>query len=265
MKDFVTAMGGPAPSFFERDPKEFTQQLALLLKLAKLAETEKLDQKAPTKQRLEYAKATILMQSVLDAKVNHTQLDQSMLQAYYDQHKAEFTRLYAKMIRVAYGTDGKPRTEVEAKAKIEDLSRQLAAGADFSTLAKENSDDGATRDKGGDLPPIAKNTSGISAKVKAAVLALQPGTVSAPVQDSNAYLLFRLEKAEPAPMNAVSPELINAVRQENLRKLIEDTKNSMNIKFLDENYFKPNPSAAAPHLPPGLAPPKSGTPAPPKP
>lgn len=264
LNEFVGAMGPQAATFFDRDPKEFTRQLALLLKLAKVAEAEKLDQKAPAKQRLEYARANVLTQTLLDQKINSVPIDEKAVQAYYQQHQGEFTQMFAKMIRVGYGTDGKPRTEADAKAKIEDLAKQAVAGTDFATLAKENSDDGATRDKGGDLPPITKNSSGLPAKIKAALTGLQPGGVSAPIQEQNAYFLFRMERTAPAPLDTVRPEIANIVRQESFRKWMDEAKSSASVKFVDENYFKPNPAAAAPPQPPsGFAPPKPGSPIPP--
>jgi peptidyl-prolyl cis-trans isomerase C len=263
LNEFVGAMGPQAASFFDRDPKEFTRQLALLLKLAKVAEAEKLDQKSPAKQRLEYARANVLTQTLLDQKMNALPVDEKMLQTYYDQHKADFTQMFAKMIRVGYGVDGKPRTDADAKAKIEDLAKQATAGTDFSTLAKENSDDGATREKGGDLPPITKSSSGLPPKIKAALTGLQPGGVSAPIQEQNAYYLFRMERTAPAPLDAVRPEIANVVRQESFRKWMDEAKSSASVKFMDETYFKPNPAAAPPQLPAGVAPPKPGTPVPP--
>lgn len=45
-----------------------------------------------------------------------------------------------------------PESVREARAKLLDLRRQVGAGADFGDLAKIHSQDGATRDRGGELP-----------------------------------------------------------------------------------------------------------------
>lgn len=65
-----------------------------------------------------------------------------------------------------------------AKAKLETLRARIAGGADFATLAKENSQDKASADKGGELGWFTQDTYG--ANFGAQVAALQDGQVSAP-------------------------------------------------------------------------------------
>ncbi|MGO9339692.1 MAG: peptidylprolyl isomerase [Terracidiphilus sp.] len=80
---------------------------------------------------------------------------QQEIQAYFNQHKAEYStpeqaRSRHILIKLAPGADAK--TDAAAKAKAEDLLKQLKGGANFADLAKKNSDDPGSKDSGGELP-----------------------------------------------------------------------------------------------------------------
>ena len=53
------------------------------------------------------------------------------------------------LIKVAAGADAK--TDAAAKAKAEELLKQIQGGANFADLAKKNSDDPGSKDAGGEL------------------------------------------------------------------------------------------------------------------
>jgi peptidyl-prolyl cis-trans isomerase D len=82
------------------------------------------------------------------------QPSQHEIQQYFTQHQDEYSvpeqaRARHILIKVAPGADAK--TDAAAKAKAEGLLKQIQGGADFATLAKANSDDPGSKDKGGDL------------------------------------------------------------------------------------------------------------------
>ena len=76
------------------------------------------------------------------------------IEAYYNQHQSEFqvpkqARSRHILIKVAPGADAK--TDAAAKAKAEDVLKQLQAGGDWKALAKKYSDDPGSKDSGGEL------------------------------------------------------------------------------------------------------------------
>jgi len=80
---------------------------------------------------------------------------QAEIQAYFNAHKADYqtpeqARSRHILIKVAPNADAK--TDAAAKAKAEDILKQLKAGANFADLAKKNSDDPGSKDNGGELP-----------------------------------------------------------------------------------------------------------------
>ena len=82
------------------------------------------------------------------------QVSQQEIQQYFGVHRAEYTvpeqaRSRHILIKLAPGADAK--TDAAAKAKAEGLLRQIQGGANFAELAKQNSDDPGSKEKGGEL------------------------------------------------------------------------------------------------------------------
>jgi len=82
------------------------------------------------------------------------QISQQEIQQYFKAHQSEYTvpeqaRSRHILIKVAVGADAK--TDAAAKAKAEGLLKQIQGGANFADLAKKNSDDPGSKDKGGEL------------------------------------------------------------------------------------------------------------------
>ena len=112
-------------------------------------------------------------------------------------------------------------TEAEAKA----IKAKLDAGADFATLAKQDSKDGSAQD-GGDLGWF-----GLGMMVKPfedAVVKLKPGQVSDPVQTQFGWHIIKLEGTRPAK----KPTLAEV--QDKLAKQLEDDAVAAKIKALTD-------------------------------
>ncbi|MGA3345524.1 MAG: peptidylprolyl isomerase [Terracidiphilus sp.] len=79
---------------------------------------------------------------------------QQEIQQYFSAHQSEYSvpeqsRARHILIKVAQGADAK--TDAAAKAKADDLLKQIQGGANFAELAAKNSDDPGSKDKGGEL------------------------------------------------------------------------------------------------------------------
>jgi peptidyl-prolyl cis-trans isomerase SurA len=97
------------------------------------------------------------------------------------------TQLQARhiLVRADEGNDA------AAQAKLETLRARIAGGADFATLARENSADTATADKGGELGWFSQDAYG--AEFGAQVAALQDGQVSAPFKTQAGWHIVQRE------------------------------------------------------------------------
>ena len=124
---------------------------------------------------------------------------QAYYQSHLDQYKTpEQVKTRHILIAVAKGADAK--TDAAAKAKAEDILKQIKAGGNFADLAKKNSDDPGSKDQGGELPMIA--TSSLDPAYAQAAMALNPGQTSGLVRSSFGYHIIQTESKQTATVKS---------------------------------------------------------------
>ena len=120
-------------------------------------------------------------------------------QAYYNAHLDQYktpeqVKTRHILVSVAKGADAK--TDAAAKAKAEDILKQVKAGGNFADLAKKYSEDPGSKDQGGELPMIA--TSSLDPAYAQAAMALNPGQTSGLVRSSFGYHIIQTEAKDTA-------------------------------------------------------------------
>jgi peptidylprolyl isomerase len=147
----------------------------------------------------EQARERVILAAYLDslARVPEGYPDEAAVKAFYDANKAEITlppRYHLAQIFVA-----RPAAAGDAAAAIKhaaDLVRRAREpGADFAALAKAESADAASRDKGGDLGAFTEGA--MLPEVRAAVLSMKPGDISDPIATAGGWHVIRLIDAKP--------------------------------------------------------------------
>jgi peptidyl-prolyl cis-trans isomerase D len=144
------------------------------------------------------------------------------LQRYYDNHRDQFRvpdRVNVRHIEVKLpeaGPDGKldPKAVEAARAKAEDILRQLKAGADFATLAKKYSDD-ASKDNGGSLGWLERGRT--SAEFEQAAFSLGKGQISDVVRSPIGFHIIRVDDKQSAhvqTLDEVKAQIEPQVREE---------------------------------------------------
>ena len=79
---------------------------------------------------------------------------QQEIEAYYNAHKSEYSvpeQAKARHILIQVAPGANAQADAAAKAKAEDILKQLQKGGNFAELAKKNSDDPGSKDTGGEL------------------------------------------------------------------------------------------------------------------
>ena len=146
------------------------------------------------------------------------QISDADLQAYYNAHKDQYAvkeqvKTRHILISVPAGADAK--TDAAAKAKAEELLKQIKAGGSFADLAGKNSDDPGSKTQGGELPMYP--TSGLDPAYAKAAMALNPGQTSDLVRSQFGYHIIQTEQKEPAHTKSlaeVKPEIVPILEQE---------------------------------------------------
>lgn len=149
---------------------------------------------------------------------------QDVLKVIYDTDKdSMFTtpeQRKAQHILVAFGAD-----KAAAKAKIEAIAAQLKKGADFSELAKKDSDDTGSKMKGGDLGWVQRGQ--MVAPFDKALFALKDGQTSDPVETQFGWHIIHVEAIRPRATKPfddpeVQKQLINIYQQKELQKRFQE-------------------------------------------
>ncbi|MBI4905586.1 MAG: peptidylprolyl isomerase [Acidobacteria bacterium] len=123
-------------------------------------------------------------------------------------------RVHARHILVKAKKDDKD-DEAKAKAKAEDVLKQLKAGGDFAELAKKNSDDTGSAVKGGDLDFFGRGQ--MVKPFEDSAFSLKLNEISGVVQSDFGYHIIQTlakEEARLKPFEEVKAKLaVDAVKQ----------------------------------------------------
>jgi parvulin-like peptidyl-prolyl isomerase len=150
------------------------------------------------------------------------------------------------------------RTEAQARDKADELEKKLKAGGDFAALARTDSDNQNSGAKGGDLGTFNTGDPQIPATIKNAVVKLQPGQYSEPVQIPNGFLIVKLDKRTKLGFEQARPGIVQRMESERSQAVVKQELDKYKITVQDADFFNA-PGAAVSHVPSLQRP---GTPAP---
>jgi peptidyl-prolyl cis-trans isomerase D len=123
--------------------------------------------------------------------------DEAAMRAYYDENVASIYTMTedqrrASVILVTVPPGADEAAKAAARAKAEGAAARAKAGEDFAALARELSDDAATKDKGGDLGPFYQGFQ--EPAVDAAVFAAAEGDVLGPIETLRGFEVVLVTK-----------------------------------------------------------------------
>ncbi len=173
-------------------------------------------------------------------------------EAYFDEVDAseeELQELYRQQIgnlaeqrraaHILIEVDG--TSDAEAKAQLEEIAAQLAAGGDFATLAKEHSDDPGSANEGGDLGYAGPGV--YDPAFEDALYALKEGQVSTPVRSEFGWHLIKLlgvQSPEVPSFESMKPELERELKAQQVeQRFVEVTKELENLAFESADLEQP--------------------------
>jgi peptidyl-prolyl cis-trans isomerase D len=139
-------------------------------------------------------------------------------QAYYSAHQDQYKseeQVKTRHILINSRAGADAASDAAAKAKAQDVLKQLQTGGNFAVLAKKFSEDPGSKDKGGELPLIP--TSGLDPAYAKAAMALNPGQTSGLVKSQFGYHIIQTEQKQPAgvkPLAEVKASIITALQQQ---------------------------------------------------
>jgi peptidyl-prolyl cis-trans isomerase SurA len=162
----------------------------------------------------------ITQQVVRDEVGRRLQMTQTQEQAYYDQHKQEFTQpeqIRLSEILIPTPPDANDASVTQAQKKAEDIAAQIAAGAKFEDTAKKYSG-GQSAGQGGDLGLYKR---GALAKVlEDQTFSLKPGQMTAPIRTRQGFVILKVTEHQDAgvpPLKDVEPQIQEAMYMQQMQ------------------------------------------------
>lgn len=202
------------------------------------ARKRKLDLLPSVQLKIRHATQQLLAYELLTKLRADFLKDESALAAEYDKSKQRYSQpqvrqilVRAKGSEVALRSGQRELSLDEARAKAVSLRAKLVAGADFAALARAESDDLGSRDKGGDVGAVLRGATG--ANFEAAAFSLAVGKLSDVVQTEQGFHILRVEERKPQALAAVKAMIANDLAHRELEAIL------LNGYKLNEAYFSP--------------------------
>jgi peptidyl-prolyl cis-trans isomerase D len=195
----------------------------------------------PEKRQVKYA--------VVDSArvASQVQVTPGDLQSYYrdrqDQYRIpEQVNVRHILVKTPLpGPDGKTDDNAvkAAKAKAEDLLNKIKAGGNFAELAKKNSDDTVSAEKGGDLGWI--NRGQTVSEFEKSAFSLKKGETSGLIQSSYGFHIIQLMDKHDAHLKSlaeVKDEIEPIVRQQKAQAAADNLANKLSTQAKSQGLEK---------------------------
>ncbi len=172
----------------------------------------------------------LVMGSVADFMQSVDVLDADLRKRYQDNLDSYRVPERVDVRHILIKTQGKPKDQLpELKAKAENILKQIQNGGNFAQLAKKNSEDPGSAEKGGELGWITRGQT--VPNFDKTAFSLKPGEMSGLVETEYGYHIIQVEKKENAqvkPFDEVKPQLMTEARKDaataNLKKAADDAR-----------------------------------------
>jgi len=164
--------------------------------------------------------------------------------AYYDSHKDEFASACVSHILVA------------SREKADDIRARLGRGEDYATIARAESTDTQSAQKGGELGCDINQSTGFVPEFMLAVFNQPVGEAGAPVQTQFGFHIIKVTSRQTPPYDQVRDQVrlkLTTNGQENLLTWLQETVAKADIE-INPKYGTFNKEGASPGVVPPARP-----------
>ena len=186
-----------------------------------------------------YRQTLYLNKLMTEAVKKAANFSEDDIKAYYDAWEPKIT---VQHILIAAKSDASDEEKATAKAKAEELIKQLKDGADFAELAKANSADTGTAAKGGQIGPFKRSDMVPEFSTAAYDLKNAGDITETPVQTQFGYHIIKLvSKEEKKPFDEMKEqmekEMLDAKLKDSayLHQTMVDLVKAADVKITDES------------------------------
>lgn len=236
--------------------RAFAENLIQLNLLSAEAAKAGLDKTPKMLEQLKFQRENMLAQAMFEDMQKNIKIDDKTVQDYYDAHKNEYESVVAKHILIRMkgapmpAPEGRPElTDEQALAKAQEIRKKLVAGGDFAAIAKTDSDDTGSAEKGGDLGEFRHGM--MVPPFETAAFAQKVGEIGEPVKSPFGYHIIQVTEHKSKPVSEVRADVEKALRPELAKKAVDDMRAKATVT-IDDAFFGPAPDKQPPVI--GTAP-----------
>jgi peptidyl-prolyl cis-trans isomerase C len=208
-----------------------------------------LDKDPDVIRQLALMRENLIAQAQLEKIEQGIAISDADLKKQYEAQKGQYEQVKARHILIAFqgspaAQEGKPAlTEEQAKAKAEDLRKQIVGGASFDELAKKESDDVGSGSRGGDLGEFGRGQ--MVPEFEKAAFEAKVGEVTPVVRTQFGYHVIKVDAHGSTPFEEVKPALEQGERRTRVQAALDAMKASAKPTYNDA-YFGPATPATPP-------------------
>ncbi|HST20689.1 MAG TPA: peptidylprolyl isomerase [Blastocatellia bacterium] len=222
--------------------EQFRKQYGEFKVVADLARKENLEDDSLTKLGILLDSSQILQNAYLSelGKNADTLVSDQDIEQYYNDHKNDFEEIRVRHVLVSTqppppdpgapaDKDGKDKpkpkqlTKEEARQKAQALLERARKGEDFAKLARENTDDLGSKDKGGEYDFFSRGK--MVPEFEAGAFPLKPGEISDLVETPFGFHIIKLEERRPGPPPSdpkVRQQITDKMKEQKLKDRIDE-------------------------------------------
>jgi peptidyl-prolyl cis-trans isomerase C len=233
--------------------KQFAEDYLRMKMLAAAGTKAGLDKDPEVLAQLALMRENLVANAQLQSIEKGITITDEDLKKQYDAKKGEYEQVKARHILIAFkgspaAQPGKPElTEEQAKAKADELRKQIVAGAKFEELAQKESDDVGSGSQGGDLGEF--NRGQMVPEFEKAAFEAKVGEMTPVVRTQFGYHIIKVDAHGSTPFDQVKPTLEKTERQTRVQAALDKMKNDAKPTFND-TYFGAPAAPAAPEATP---------------
>ena len=243
---------------------EIKKQYGEFKLLAERARKEKIDQEDLTRLQVLFDRS----QALSGAYMNELQKNSDKLvtdgdiEQYFKDHPSEFDEVRVRHILISTepkaagdeeGDKGKdkdkkdapkPLTKEEAKQKAQAILERVRKGEDFAKLARENSDDPGSKEKGGEYDFFGKGR--MVPEFEETAFKLNPGQISDLVETQFGFHIIQLEERRSATSASdpkVRQQITEKLKQEKLEARIDEITAASTVEVAENFDTTPKPAS----------------------
>ena len=217
----------------------------------------------------ENIRSSLRQQQWVDAQIkDKTEVTDADAEDFFNKHPEQFQapeRVRASHILLAVKQDALPETVTKKQKEAEAIAARVKKGEDFTTLAKQLSEDPSAKENGGDLNFFAKEQ--MVPEFSEVAFKMKKDEVSDPVRSQFGYHIIKVtdrKQPEAMSLDQAKPRLLAFLKQQKkqaeVEKLVREIREKADVKINLPAAPTPSAGSASGEKPAGAPKAAAGTP-----